>query len=61
MAKATVASLKAPAQSATPTLDVRIVLDLRYLWLIIWKRAEAPSSGSGRYPGSSIYANIRIG
>ncbi len=39
---------KAPAQSAMPTLVVRIVEDFRYLWLITWNRAEAPSSGSGR-------------
>src|SRR5687768_1534916 len=48
IAAATVASPKPVAQSAMPTLVVRIVLDFRYRWLITWKRADAPSLGSGR-------------
>src|SRR5438874_11306065 len=53
-AAATVASPKAVAQSAIPTLVLRMVEDLRYRWLMTWNRAEAPSPGSGRYPSSSI-------
>lgn len=34
MAAATVASPKAVAQSAIPTLVVRIVLDFKYRWLM---------------------------
>ncbi|SEP02070.1 hypothetical protein SAMN05216267_10726 [Actinacidiphila rubida] len=48
IAAATVASPNAEAQSAMPTLVLKIVDDFRYLWLITWNSAEAPSSGSGR-------------
>lgn len=43
-------SAKPPAQSAIPTLVVRIVLASRYRWLITLKRPETPSPGSGRAP-----------
>lgn len=36
------------AESAMPTLVLKIVEDFRYLWLITWNSAEAPSSGNGR-------------
>jgi hypothetical protein len=36
------------------SLVVKIVLDLRYRWLMTWNSAAAPSPGSGRWPSSSI-------
>jgi hypothetical protein len=39
---------------------VRAMLPFKYLWLTTWNRAAAASAGSGRYPTSSIYADVGI-
>ena len=61
MAPATMgSSLKTFPHEAIPKFVVRAMLPFKYLWLTTWNRAAAASAGSGRYPTSSIYADVGI-